>query len=138
MWPIDACQLAASAPNARFSSPFTTLDAHYALGVVQSRTTCKATPLPSVGLWTDPPTGPAAPSDNTGGVSPAATFDYLDVGGVKNTTSQATIHHATFLVPGWRAGRPLESVTLPDLGSPFAKTCDRPNLHVLALTTVLP
>jgi hypothetical protein len=93
--------------------------------------------LPAVGLWTGPAAGPVAPNDNIGGVSPAATFDYIDLGGVKNTTSQATIYHVTFLVPALRAGLALESVTLPDLGSTFTKTCDRPNLHVLALTTTV-
>ena len=93
--------------------------------------------LPSVGLWTSPAAGPVAPSDNIGGVSPAATFDYVDSGGAKNTTYQATIYHVTFLVPGLWVGLPLESVTLPDLGSTFTKTCDRPNLHVLALATTV-
>jgi hypothetical protein len=91
--------------------------------------------LPSVGLWTDPATGPVAAQDNIGGVSAAATFDYVDANGVKDTTHQATIYHVRFLVPALRAGLPLESVTLPDLGSTFTKTCDRANLHVLALTT---
>jgi hypothetical protein len=93
--------------------------------------------LPAVGLWTDPAAGPVAPSDNTGGVTPAATFDYVDSNRAKDTTRQATIYHVTFLVPALRIGSRLSSVTLPDLGSAFTKSCVQPNLHVLALTTTV-
>jgi hypothetical protein len=93
--------------------------------------------LPAVGLWTSPATGPVAPQDNIGGVSPAATFDYVDSNGAKDTTRQATIYHVTFPVPALRIGSRLQSVTLPDLGSTFTKSCVQPNLHVLALTTTV-
>jgi hypothetical protein len=91
--------------------------------------------LPSVGLWTGAAAAAVPASDNIGGISPAATFDYIDSAGTKDTAFKSTIYHVTFLVPALRAGLALQSVTLPDLNSTFTKTCDRPNLHVLALTT---
>jgi len=85
--------------------------------------------LPSVPDWTVPP-----PPTGTPGITLAATTAYVDTNtAAKDTTTQAKIYHLS--LPNLRPDVPIQSVTLPYLGSTFTNACTTPTLHIFAIAT---
>jgi len=86
--------------------------------------------LPSVPDWINGP----PPSADTPEITLAATTSYIDTNtAAKDTTHQGKLYHLS--LPNTRPDTPIQSITLPYLGSTFTSACTTPTLHIFAIAT---
>lgn len=90
--------------------------------------------LPKVPSWREDSTD-GLPSVEGVTVRPGVTLDYYSVGETKVTTSKPSIYHLEIPVAIGDQSRPIESITLPNVGNALKDACNVSALHVYSIAT---